>query len=569
MRRMKLPLQVGLFLIGIIGWSFAAESPDASPSGQPSMFTGTKLDAKPQLNGPRVVGVRVGTPFFHALAATGNRPMKFAARSLPAGLTLDARTGAITGQLNRVGEHRVTVSAANDRGRVKADLRIVVGDTLTLTPPLGWNSYDAYGDGINEEEFLANAAWLKEHLQPFGYDTVVIDFRWWDPDAKTGQECRNEIGTAQDVTDAFGRLQPAPNRFPSARNGQGFRLLADQVHAMGLKFGIHIMRGIPRHAVKANKPIAGSRFTATDAVMPESDPNRHCPWCVDMFGVRGDSPAGAAWYGSIVQQYAAWGVDFIKADDMSFLDSYKPGVAGSAAYAATEITALQNAIRASGRSIVLSLSPGATPRSEALHVSRNANLWRISDDFWDEWKPLDQALSRLLDWAGSGVSGPGHWPDGDMLPVGVLSLGGSPVGPERSTRYTTEEQLTLLTAWCMAPSPLMIGACLVRCDEWTEALLTNPEALAVNQDPLGQPVRRLGTDPGQPEVWTRALSDGAAAVALFNRTGSPQSARLATDQLNLRSKPKLRDLWQRRDLGRQQFFTCQIPPHGCVMLRAE
>jgi len=191
------------------------------------------------------------------------------------------------------------------------------------------DSYDAYGDGINEAEFLANAAWFKEHLQPYGYDTVVIDFRWWDPDAKTGQECRNEIGTATDVTDAFGRLQPAPNRFPSAGNRQGFKPLADRIHAMGLKFGIHIMRGIPRHSVKANKPIVGSTFTASDAVMPEGDPNRVCPWCVDMFGVRGGSPAGEAWYHSIVQQYAAWGVDFIKATTCRFWTATNPECRGA------------------------------------------------------------------------------------------------------------------------------------------------------------------------------------------------------------------------------------------------
>ncbi len=560
-------MRLQLFLLGFIGCSLAAECPGASPPLEQIILAGAKPRATPHFNGPRVVGVRVGTPF-EALAVTGDRPLTYTAVALPAGLKLDAWTGVITGQLDRAGEHWVTVRAANAAGQAKAKLRIVVGETLALTPPLGWNSYNVYGDGINEEEFLASAAWFKEHLQPYGYDTVVIDFRWWDPEARTGQACRNMKGTVKDVTDQFGRLQPALNRFPSARNSQGFQPVAEKIHALGLKFGIHIMRGIPRYAVKANKPISGSSFTSADAVLPEGDPNRLCPWCVDMFGVRGETPAGEAWYRSIVEQYAGWGVDFIKADDMSSLDSYKAGVPGSVAYAGPEIAALQKAIRAA-RSIVLSLSPGATPLAEAPHASRNANLWRISDDFWDEWKPLDQGLSRLLEWAGSGASGPGHWPDGDMLPVGVLSLGGSPVGAERSTRYTPAEQLTLLTAWCMAPSPLMIGACLLRCDAWTEALLTNPEMLAVNQDSLGQPVHRLSGSANQPEVWIRALSDGAVAVAVFNRTDSPQRARLTTGQFNRGSKPKLRDIWLHRDLGRQESFTCELPPHGCVMLRAK
>jgi len=555
----------------LFGLSQNAAGPgEGTPSKTPlqeAILSATKASRAPMFNGPRLVGVRLGTPLAQALSVSGERPMTFVAIRIPEGLTIDPKSGTIVGKLVKRGEYTVSVRAANPQGEAQADLKIVAGETIALTPPMGWNSYDAYGDGVNEAEFLANAEWLKDNLQPYGYDTVVIDFRWWDPDAQSGRPVRQMEGTVNDVTDGFGRLQPAISRFPSAGGGRGFKPLAEKIHGMGLKFGIHIMRGIPRHAVKADKPIVGSTFSAVDAAMPEGDPNRLCPWCVDMYGVRGDTPAGEAWYRSIVQQYAEWGVDFIKADDMSSLFSFKPDVSGSSPYAGTEIAALQKAILASGRSIVLSLSPGATPLNQAGHVARNANLWRISADFWDEWDPLNKDLSLLVDWSRSGASGQGHWPDGDMLPIGILSLGGSPVGAERQTRFTVDEQLTLLTAWCMAPSPLMIGACLPRCDDWTKALLTNPEVLAVNQDSLGAPMRRLAEESRPFDAWIRPLAGGGFALALINRSGVPVKAEFPLGELGLGSTPAVRDLWPRLDLGRLGKISRELPPHGCAMFR--
>jgi hypothetical protein len=323
------------------------------------------------------------------------------------------------------------------------------------------------------------------------------------------------------------------------------------------------MRGIPRWAVKGNKPIADSPYHAADAVLPESNRQRVCEWCADMFGVDGDSPAGQAWYRSIARQYAEWGVDYIKADDMSSLGAASPD---GLHFAAAEIAALSAGLRGSGRSIELSLSPGDTPLVAARHVARWANLWRITGDFWDNWGALDRTLGVFESWFASGVCGPGHWADGDMLPLGVLSLGGQPVGPERTTRFTPSEQVTLLTAWCMAPSALMIGACLPRADAWTTALLTNPEVLAVQCDPLGRGAHRLAGVPGNAAVWVRELADGDLAVAVISRGGAAKVS-VPPSWLGLSGKMVARDLWRRADLGACDRLELEVAGHGAGLWR--
>ncbi len=232
---------------------------------------------------------------------------------------------------------------------------------------MGWNSYDAFGDAVTEADVLANAAWLRDHLQPLGWDTIVVDFRWYDSKAD-GIRAQDPEGV---MIDDFGRCIPAPNRFPSAADGRGFKSLAARLHSMGLKFGIHIMRGIPRRAVQGNLPIAYSEFKAPQAVRPEGDTNRTCMWNRDMFGVDGDSPAGRAWYSSIARQYASWDVDYIKCDDIDMMGRGR-------FYAASEIDALSRSLRDTGRSIVLSQSPGPAPLDCSPHLKEFANLWRIS-----------------------------------------------------------------------------------------------------------------------------------------------------------------------------------------------
>jgi hypothetical protein len=509
------------------------------------IIAAAKARAAPQFNGAHIVGIHPGTPFLYSLAVTGERPVTFSAKKLPDGLSLDSKTGIITGSLNRAGEYTVNVAAKNSTGTAKTEIKILCGDTLALTPPMGWNSYDAFGDNVVESEVLANARYMAEKLQPLGWDTVVVDYCWSDPGAHDNN--RNARANAPLAADNFGRLLPATNRFPSASKGQGFKPLADQVHALGLKFGIHIMRGIPRNSVTANLPIDGSTFTAAEA----GNTNSKCVWCPDMFGVSSNA-AGQAWYDSCARLWAGWGVDYIKVDDLS-----EP-------YHLAEVEMVRRAIDRYGRSIVFSTSPGETPIGQATKVMTQANLWRVSGDFWDNWKSLNHEFSLGARW--HDFVGPGHWPDADMLPIGHLSVGNRSVAPDRFTRFTRDEQLTHLSFWSLLPSPLMIGANLPDNDGWTTALLTNPEVLAVNQDPAGKPARRIAGQPQSAEIWMKELADGSFAVGIFNRTDQSVKVDLSWRNLGIRSAPKVRDLWLRTDLGRQKNFTADLPPHGCALL---
>ena len=515
-----------------------------------------KPSPAPQFHGARIVGIRPGTPLLHALAVTGERPLRFSAKNLPAGLTLDSQTGLITGALKKAGEFQVKVAAKNSLGVAETGIKIICGDTLALTPPLGWNSYDNFGDAVTEAETLANAAWMQEHLQPLGWDIVVVDFRWYDRLAD-GNRVQDPEGV---MIDGFGRCVPAPNRFPSAANGAGFKPLADKLHALGLKFGIHIMRGIPRQAVAQNLPVAGSKFTAAQVAVPESDTNRTCVWNHDMFGVDAASDAGKAWYASLARQYADWGVDYIKCDDIAdmFRGKY---------YSGDEIEALSTGLKNSGRSIVLSLSPGPTPVNCSEHLKQFANLWRVSNDFWDNWKSLDHNFSLFAEWFGNGA--PGHWPDGDMIPFGRICQRNCDVRPDRWTRFTRDEQLTLLSLWALAPSPLILGMNLPDNDAWTTAILTSPEVLAVDQDALGRQARRMTAAGDLAEMWVKELASGAYAVGFFNRTNQSVKVNYAWRHLGFLAAPAVRDLWLRQDLGRQEKFTASLPPHGCVLLRVK
>ena len=312
-----------------------------TPEVREPVIAFTFAPAAPEINGPTVVGVQPGLPFLWKIPALSGRPLTFSA-DLPGGLALSP-SGIITGTLTKPGDYAVRVTARSGAGMAARTVHFIAGPTLARTPPMGWNSYDAYGSRVTEEQTLANARYMRQNMQPFGWQYVVVDYRWYDPAAATAPD-NGAAGEALTM-DGFGRLLPPANRFPSAADGQGFKGLADQVHAMGLRFGIHIMRGIPRNAVKANLPIDGSSYKAADA----ANTNDTCPWCPDMYGVRGDTPAGQAYYDSLFRLYASWGVDFVKMDDTS------------SPYHADEIEAVRRSIDKCGRSIVYSLSPGETP----------------------------------------------------------------------------------------------------------------------------------------------------------------------------------------------------------------
>jgi alpha-galactosidase len=349
---------------------------------------------------------------------------------------------------------------------------------------------------------------------------------------------------------------PAVNRFPSAAQGAGFRPLADSVHAMGLKFGIHIIRGIPREAVARNLPIAGSPYHAADA----ADRSDTCAWNPDNYGLKPNA-AGQAYYDSIAKLYASWGVDYVKVDCIS-----QP-------YKKDEIHMMSAALKKTGRPIVLSLSPGPTPLADAADVRTVAQMWRISNDVWDnwtraaggKWSPQTVLEQFPLTAAWAPYAGPGHWPDADMLPVGYLG----PVpgwGQARSTRLTQDEQRTLLSLWSIFRSPLMIGANLTRSDAFTASLFTNPEVLAVDQHSTGNhPV----VQSAKTVVWTAAAEDGRGHyLAVFNLADSPRTVNYPWQALGLKpGKYRVRDLWERKDLGDESGLRVDLRPHASVLYR--
>jgi alpha-galactosidase len=419
--------------------------------------------------------------------------------------------------------------------------------SLAPTPPMGWNSWDCYATTINEEAALANAAVMAAKLLPHGYRIFTIDAQWNEPLANGFDYRRN----AELAMDQWGRLIPAPNRFPSARHGAGFKPLAAKLHRLGLKFGLHMMRGVPRQAADRNLPILGTRYRCGEI----ADRVNVCTWNSDMYGIDMGKPGAQAYYDSVIRLWASWDVDFIKADDMS-----RPYLRNE-----PEIHALRKAIDRSHRPIVLSLSPGETPLAAADDVAQNANMWRISDDFWDTWPLLLEQFDRLRNW--SARARPGNWPDADMLPLGTLEL------RRRKTRFTRDEQITLMSLWSIARSPLIVGADLAVLDDATLAVLTNDEVLAVNQASRNnrELLRRDGL-----VVWEALSPHDDVYLAIFNLNApaaggeaSPVPIKLA--ELGIGASVRVRDLWQRADLGNFDdtinSFAPRIPGHGAGLFR--
>jgi alpha-galactosidase len=424
-------------------------------------------------------------------------------------------------------------------------------EILAATPPMGWNSWDSYGESVSEADIRANAQVMARRFKTSGWQYIVVDMGWY----VTNHSAGTNSTSAQFSLDKFGRFTPAANSFPSAANGEGFKPLADYVHSLGLKFGIHILRGIPRLAVKENLPIADSAFHAADA----ADTSDTCPWNAYNFGVDASKPAARAYYESILKLYASWGVDFLKVDCIA-----------SGPYKGEDIRMIADAIQKTGRPIVLSLSPGPAPLEHADTFERYAQMWRISDDVWDIWYgathfpqgPGNQ-FARTAAW--EKYSGPGHWPDADMLPIGRLEPSAG-WGQPRATRLTREEQRTLITLWSIFRSPLIMGGNLTRMDNWTASLQTNPEVLAVDQHSREN---HAAIDTKDAAAWlARAETGDDYYLALFNLKDRPQTLAYSWKELGLNgSQYKLRDLWERKNIGRAASVSASLAPHASVLYR--
>jgi len=413
-------------------------------------------------------------------------------------------------------------------------------------PPMGWNSWDCYGAGVTEDELLGNAEFMRDRLKQYGYQYVVCDIQWYEPAAK-GNVYNN---FADLCMDEYSRLIPAVNRFPSSANGAGFKPIADKIHSMGLKFGIHIMRGIPRQAVHRNTRIYGTTARARDIASQFS----LCPWNTDMYGVDTEKRGAEEYYDSLFKLYASWGVDFVKVDDIANTE-FSPQNPYSAE---KEIEMIRAAIDRSGRDMVLSLSPGPAPLNKAEHLSENANMWRISGDFWDRWDKLLNMFSLCEKWYPYVKDG--SFPDCDILPLGKLCIDGSYMGDMgRDSGFTKEEQKTMMTLWAVFRSPLFFGGELRLTDNYTLSLVTNPEVINVNQN-SEKPL--FVYNKGGIAVWQTKI-ENCTAVAVFNLSDEEKHYKLSFSDLGIENVRAVRDLWARKDIPKcENDVAVSLKPHS-------
>lgn len=413
---------------------------------------------------------------------------------------------------------------------------------VATTPPMGWNSWDCFGGSVTEDEVLQNARYLHENLLAAGWEYVVVDISWFSQDITGSQYPR----FSKIALDDYGRPQPDPTRFP-----HGFTWLGEQIHALGLKFGLHLMRGMPRLSAHGRYPIFGTDGLTADQV---ADPYSVCPWNPDMYGLDVNKPGAQAWYDAFYQQLAEWGVDYVKLDD-----------ALSPKFHAAEIEMARIAIARSGRPMVLSLSPGEAPLDHADTLKANAHLWRISGDFWDRWDDLLHNFSLCAAWTPH--TAPDRWPDADMLPIGRIGIRSTDGGAgDRWTRFTKDEQFTLITLWSMARSPLMVGCHLPDCDAWTLDLLTNTDVLAIGKTATRshQVYRR------DPAVVWMAQAGETVWIALFNVGDEIATIAVTWSELGISGRYRARELWtgNERPIVDGAIFA-GVPSHGVRLYRLD
>lgn len=466
----------------------------------------------PRINGAKVFGVRPGSPLLHAVPTTGERPIRFVAEGLPEGVTLDPDTGRITGSVAKAGRHDVTIRASNAHGKAEGKLCIVVGDQIALTPPLGWNSWNCWGAKVDQEKVLAAArAMVASGLADHGWTYINIDDGWQGKRPAPDQA-----------------LQPN-EKFPDMKG------LCDAIHAMGLKVGIYSTPWVTSYA---GYPGGSTGEVGYVASHPRSNKE-------DMLERK--------WYEGTVgceavdaKQFAVWGIDYLKYD-------WNP----------IEIPAVKRmraALRASGRDIVYSLSNTA-PLAGAADWAKLANCWRTTGDIQDSWRSVAGIGFEQDPW--KTFAGPGRWNDSDMLVVGHVGW-----GTPHPSKLTPDEQYTHISLWCLLSSPLLLGCDMTKLDDFTVALLSNDEVLAVNQDPLGRQAGLLAKDK-YTQVWAKDLAGGGKAVGLFNLDDfEPHAVTVKWSDLNIQGKRVVRDLWRQKDLGAfDDSFQIDVPPHGVVLIR--
>ena len=391
----------------------------------------------------------------------------------------------------------------------------------TMTAPMGWNSWDCYGAAVTEDIVRKNADFMAKHLKKYGWEYITVDIQWYEPNVMTHEY----TPFAKLCIDEYSRVIPAENRFPSSAGGKGFAPLAEYVHSLGLKFGIHIMRGIPRQAVYERTKIKGTDKTAADVAKTDSI----CAWNTDMYGVDPAKPGAKEYYDSIFELYASWGVDFVKCDD----------IARELPKEESELIMLSDSLKNCGRDMVLSLSPGPALLEKAELYKQVSNMWRITDDFWDNWQLLYNMFERCEKWAPH--NGAGHWADADMLPIGYIKQDYS---PDITTRFTKDEQVTMLTLWSIFRSPLIIGGEMTKFDDFTMSLLTNEGILKMHRNARhSHQVWRRKMNGSEIVLWTAADAEGGQYAALFNIGENAADISVPLTELEIYEAKDITELW--------------------------
>lgn len=409
----------------------------------------------------------------------------------------------------------------------------------TMTAPMGWNSWDCYGAAVTEDIVRKNADFMAKHLKKYGWEYITVDIQWYEPDVKTHEY----TPFAKLCIDEYSRVIPAENRFPSSAGGKGFAPLAEYVHSLGLKFGIHIMRGIPRQAVYERTKIKGTDKTAADIAKTDSI----CAWNTDMYGVDPAKPGAKEYYDSIFELYASWGVDFVKCDD----------IARELPKEESELIMLSNSLKGCGRDMVLSLSPGPALLEKAELYKQVSNMWRITDDFWDNWQLLYNMFERCEKWAPH--NGAGHWADADMLPIGYIKQDYS---PDITTQFTKDEQVTMLTLWSIFRSPLIIGGEMTKFDDFTMSLLTNEGILKMHRNARhSHQVWRREMNGSEIVLWTAADAEGGQYAALFNIGENSADISVPLTELEIYEEKDITELWS-NEAFHADNISADLAPHS-------
>ncbi len=466
-----------------------------------------KPGPKPRITSARVFGVRPGSPVLYTVSATGRQPLGFHAENLPEGLSIEAETGRITGQVRRRGDYAITLIARNDVGQDRRELVLKVGDTIALTPPMGWNSWNCWGCAIDEQKIRHAAdALIDSGLASHGWQYINIDDCWMvkrdSSDPLVGGATR----------DACGRIL-CNSLFPD------MKALTDYVHSRGLKIGLYTSPG----------PTTCQRFEGA--------------WQHEQ---------------NDAQQFATWGFDYLKYDWCGYSSIVRRPTLEQMK---EPYHFMRMCLDRVDRDIVYSLCQYGMGNVWEWGAEVGGNCWRTTGDITDSWGSMS-GIGFDQDKCAPYAS-PGHWNDPDMLVVGKVGW-----GPNlHDSRLTPNEQYTHISLWCLLSSPLLIGCDLTQLDDFTLNLLTNDEVLEVNQDPLGQQARRMSQD-GSLEVWAKNMYDGSTAVGLFNRGEMPNTVTANWSDLNVSGKLRVRDLWRQKDLGTfEDTFEAEVPRHGVVMVR--